>query len=401
MWIFYVLALIPIAIGAYLFVKNESIVWWEWLIGSAAAFLVAGLMHWYAIHGMTSDIETWSGQITKVSHHPRWVEQYEESHTVTTGSGKNATTTTYYTTEYDTHIEHWTAERNFGTVVDDVDIDQYDYNDIVRKFGGKIYSDGTQSTRHLGHRYSGDNNIYSVDNVYRYVEPVTTTRNFQNRIKATPTVFSFSKVPSNVKVYEWPDNSDWRRSSRLLGTASVLVNLYKWDCMNANLGPTKKVNVIMVGFNDEPIDYGQMQQAKWIGGKKNDLVICFGGAKKGTPAQWVYVFGWTENELVKKNLESILMEVPINDNIIPLIFDEVAKNYVIKDWKKFDYIVIYPAARFYWIYFTILIITQCGLYYWFNINEYGKECKRYSYSNYGLFTRYAKSLASIDLEDFN
>ena len=107
--LFYLLSLIPIAIGAFLWYRDSEVVWWEWLCGAAVAIVTAALFHGIAVWGMGDDIETWSGQIVKSTHYPRWVEQYQEAHTRTVGSGKNEHTETYYTTEYRTHPEYWDA----------------------------------------------------------------------------------------------------------------------------------------------------------------------------------------------------------------------------------------------------------------------------------------------------
>jgi hypothetical protein len=377
MWFFYLFSLIPVAIGAYLFYKNNTIIWGEWVGGTVAAFVLAGIMHCVAIWGMTDDIETWSGYITKVSHHPEWVEHWIEIHTetYTTGSGENQQThtRTWTTDEYDTHHEHWVAHRDFGTLIDEAEIEQVIFNSLSKKFGGNLFTDGLQPLNHGGDRHSGDRNIYSVNNDKGYIAPVTTTQRFENRIKASPTMFSFTTVPTNINVYPWPSNDDWMKSDRLLGTASVLIDIYKFDRMNSLLGPRKKVNVIMVGFVDEGPEYGQWQQAKWIGGKKNDLVLCFGGATTKKKAEWAYVFGWTENELVKNNLQSILMSHPINNDILPLIVEEINKNYVIKDWSKFDYISVQPPIWSYWTFVILLVITQAGLYIWFHKNDFSKS----------------------------
>lgn len=378
MWLFYFCALLPVLIGAILLWKDEQVVWWEWLIGSASAFALAGLIHLVALHGLTSDIETWSGQITKVSHYPRWVEEYEEMHSeqVASGTDKDGNTTytthIYFTTEHATHYEQWIAFRDFGAYADQDNIQQHEFNEIGGKFGGTIFKDGNQSNSHGGHFDGGDNSINSVNDITKWIEPVTSLRSFENRVKAAPSVFSFSKVPTNINVYPWPTNPNWRKSDRLLGTAIVLVNQYKWDCLNSTLGSFKKVNLIMVGFGKQGDEYGHWQQAKWVGGKKNDLVITFGGGTRKKPAEWVYVFGWTENELVKKNIESLLMEYPINDDLIPLISAEVTKHYVKKDWHKFDYISIQPPGWSYWLYFILMILSQSGLYVYFHSNEFSE-----------------------------
>lgn len=129
----------------------------------------------------------------------------------------------------------------------------------------------------------------------------------------------------------------------------------------------------MVGFGNVPSDYGHYQEAKWIGGKKNDLVICFGGVIKTNAPQWVYVFGWTEQALVKQNLQTLVLQHPINDDIIPLISAEVSKNYVIKDWHKFDYITIEPPAWSYVAYFLVMLITQAGLYIYFHVKNFDDQ----------------------------
>lgn len=381
MWIFYICAIFPTLAGAFFLWKDERVTWVEWLIGTTAAFLLAVILHASALYGMTRDIETWSGLIVKVSHYPRWVERYTEEHSETTTDSKGKThTKTWTTTEYQTHSEHWEATRNFGSEEDTASIDIDLFNQIAQKFGNKIVEDGLQSHSHWdGIMINGDRNIYSTYNNTGYVYPVTTTKEFQNKIKAAPTVFSFSKVPTNISVYSWPENPNWMHSDRLIGTASVLIDHYKWDCMNTTLGPSKRVNVILVGFGNAPTDYGHYQQAKWIGGKKNDLVICYGGASRTELAKWTYVFGWTENELVKKNLQSILLEHPINNDIIPLIAQEISNNYIIKDWHKFDYIKIDPPIWSYWVYFISMILTQSGLYIYFHKNEFSKQnCGEYA-----------------------
>jgi hypothetical protein len=386
MWFFYIFALIPILVGAFFLWRNNQVTWGEWLIGSIAAFIVAMILHISAIYGMATDVETWSGRITKVSHYPRWVERYEKCHSETyKDSNGKSHTRSWTTTEYDTHPEHWTATRDFGSYSDETKIKSHLFNEISHQFGGQTVNDGQQSTDHFGGTFSsGDNNIYSYYNKTGYVYPITTIRRFENRIKAAPTVFSFSKVPTNIAVFPWPNNPDWLHSNRLLGTSTGVVSRYKWDCMNTALGYRKRVNVILVGFGDVSSDLGHYQQAKWLGGKKNDLVICFGGATRTNPPKWTYVFGWTESELVKKNIQSLLLNQPINDDIIPLISEEIMNNYIIKDWKKFDYITIDPPAWSYWVYFISMILTQSGLYLFFHKNDYDKLAVRWSSSGRNL-----------------
>lgn len=376
MYLFYIFACLPVIIGLFLWIFNKQIVWKEWLIGSAAAFLVAVFFHVIATVGMTSDTETWSGIVTHIEHHPRWVEEYEEMHTeqVPSGTDSNGNTTyttrVYWTTEHDTHPEHWRAYRDFGKDTDWQHINLGMFNSMKKNFGDKIVTAGKQAFDHGGEFDGGDNNIYAVYNGTGYVYPVTKTKRFENRIKAAPSVFSFIEVPTNVVTYPYPQNGDWMHSDRLLGTATRDFSLLEADRMNSRLGPLKKVNVIIIGFGDQDSMIAEYQEAAWVGGKKNDLVLCYGNG-------WSRVFGWSESELAKENLQSLLLKNEKNDALLKPIEKEILANYTIKDWDKFDYITIEPRTSHYVWFLIVMIITQGALYAVFHFNSFEKGAQNF------------------------
>jgi hypothetical protein len=377
---FYLIALIPSIVGAILFICDRKINWMEWLGGTAIAFFISGIMHFIAINGMVKDVECWSGQITNVSHFPQWVERYQvaiyRTETYYSGSGKNRTMHTrrvfdHYETRYDTHHEHWEAFLNFGTINEDKDINFAAFNEIKANFGGQVENGGIQSTSHGGSCSSGDNKIYTTYNKTGYIYPVTTIQTFENRIKAAPTVFSFVKVPTNVPVYEWPTNPDWLHSDRLIGESRI--NLLEFDRMNARLGPIKKVNVIFINFGIKDRSIAEQQKSKWIGGKKNDLVFCYGQIETNNIPSWSMIFGWSNSEICKRDLETILLSNPINNDILPVIEKEIRANYVIKDWSSFDYIQIEPPIWSYIVLIIVMILTQTGFWAWANLNDFSKD----------------------------
>ena len=375
MIIFYICSLLPIIFGGILYAKDKEITWQEWFGGSIASILTAIIFHISAFYGMTRDIETLSGLISRVEHHPEWTERYEERHT--SGSGKNERV--WYTTEYQIHPEHYEAELDFGCETERKEISYSIFISGSKNFGGHIVEnpDGQQSSSHGGSRSSGDRNIYCVFNKTGYVYPVTTLHHFENRIKAAPTVFSFGKVPDNIPVYEWPENPNWQVSNRLLGLIGNGLSILEWDRMNSELGPRKKINLIMIGFGQKSSEIAEYQRSKFIGGKKNDVVICYGGSNP-SKADWVVCFGWTENELCKRNLETIVLTHKIDNQLIPLIKQEIYKNYEIKDWSKFDYISIEPPTWAYYVYFVVMIVSQGCLYLYFHVNQFGRYYRLFS-----------------------
>lgn len=386
MWLLYIIALIPVVIGLFLFIFNNKINWQEWVSGSLCGFIVAGIFHIFAIAGLTSDIETWSGQVTRVNYYPEWVERYKKAiyKTVTrhSGSGKNRRTYTervlsHYETRYFTHSESWDMFISYGKEQESKSISKQKFEEIKKLFGNNIDKTGERSCYFGGRIDSGDKSIYTVNNNTKWIQPVTITKYFENRIKAAPTTFSFAKVPTNIPVYSWPENPNVFESDRLINETRI--NRLQFDQMNSRLGPKKKVNVIMINFGKQDSSIADWQQAKWIGGKKNDIVLCYGQAKDEN-AKWAKVFGWSEKEICKRNLENILLTQPIDNNILTNIEEEIKNNYIIKDWTKFDYISIEPRPWVYPVYLVFLLLSQFALWIYFHLNEFEKnDVKRLKY----------------------
>ena len=394
MYLFYVFSLIPLLVGLVLWLKSDKVVWQEWLGASAAAFLVSIVFHIMATKGMTSDFETWSGRVTHVEYVPRWKEYYEEaiykteyyqtteSRSRFVGSGKNRRTE-YYTVNvtksrrvFDRwdprtrwHNQYWSCRTDLGQ---SFFINESDYNRITQRFGRIESRIGSRTTgEHASRFIEGDENDYFGVNIKNWCEPVTDTRSFENRVKACPSVFSFIKVPTNISVFDYPTNSMFS-SGRLIGTSIHHIDLLKFDQLNSELGRKKKINLILIGYSDKDSMIAEYQKAAWIGGKKNDLVMMYNLNKGETKPSWTRVFGWSESEICKRNLESILLTNPLNNDILKLIEKEIVSNYVIKDWSKFDYLTIEPRNVHYIWFFIILILTQSVLYVYFHFNEFSK-----------------------------
>lgn len=367
---FYVGALIPVCIGGALFARNHRVNWLEWVGGTAIAFLMAVVFHYLAIRGMTGDVETFSGQIVRATFNPEWVEEYleavyrTETYTDSNGNTQSRQVFSHFETRYRTHREYWDCDTNIET---SPRISRQEFEEIKMRFNSY-----ETRTPYKGGFYSGDPNIYVSENRTGYIFPVTDARRWENRIKAAPSVFSYAPVPAGKKVFKWPENPNWRQSERLLGTASLFIDTLAWDQMNARLGPKKHVNVILVSWAREGADITQWQESAWIGGKKNDLVLCVGGATKERPPQWVRVFGWTEKTIVKRNLESILLSKPLSDELLSDIEAEIAANYTIKDWTKFDYIAIEPPTWAVVLYFALMAVTQSAFWLMATKNSFDK-----------------------------
>lgn len=374
---FYILPLVPILIGGLLWMFTSKVNWIEWLVGSLAAFAVSGIMHFAAYSGQTDDIQMLSGQVTSLKLIPEWRERYSEAvyrtETYTTGSGKNRQTHmrrvfSHYATRYETHPEQRIATTNIEN--HSISLTRSKYDELRNKLGTTTSRPGSRSTsKRSSTMVSGDPYDYITDNSYKFIEPVNTIRHWTNKVKgSSPSVFSFKTVPENAPVYEWPESFDDFSTRRVIGAS---VSNRKWDEMNARLGPRKRVNVILINFVGKSADIAEVQRAKWIGGKKNDLVLCY--SEKNGKTLWANVFSWSNSELAKSNLSTILLENPVNDSIIPLIEEEILKNYKVRDFEKdFDYLDIQPRPIHYLIAVLVMALTQGAFWIYAYRNEHSK-----------------------------
>lgn len=366
MHVFYLVALLFVALGLFLWVRSSKIVATEMLLGGLAAFAMAGIFHFLAYVSVTADEETLSSQASHILHEPDWTERVE--YTTTDSKGR-----TQRHTSYVYHPDEWYC---YNIDKSSFEISNSKFKELRSIFlaaGSKVES----HFRFNLNQSSGSLCNYTCACPFGLVIPTTRHQRFENRIKAGPTAFEFEKIdPEDKTIPSYPSNGDHFKSNRVMWEAKKAFTTKEWDLLNTRLGPTKKVNLIIVGFPEKyGPDIARKTRAKWIGGKKNDLVLCYGGPEG---ARWADVFGWTKSELCKANLRSLLVAGPIDSSLIPKIEEEVSKNYTIRNWREFDYIVIEPPLWSILTFVFFIVATQAICYYFFFLNdlEKGKPSRR-------------------------
>lgn len=388
MLFFYLIALLTVFIGATLFIFDKKVNWQEWLLGSAISFAFAAIFHVCAIKGMTDDVETHSGQITMAKKFSSWQEYYEyavyrteyytTTETYTDSKGRSHSRTVTHSRQVFAHwapTSRWHGEyyMSYSNIQTTYDINKDKFLYFVGVFNDNVAVKGTRTTwEHNSRMIGGNPNDYESHDKTGFIEPVTKWVTWTNKVKASPSVFSFRPVPKEAPIYPYPSNTNPFISDRIVGLAAKDFSITALDKLNARLGPSKRVNVILVGFGNKDSSIAQLQQARWIGGKKNDLVICYGtnGDKK---ASWTYVFGWTEREDCKKNLQTLFLENDLDNKLLDKVEEEVRQNYLIKNWSKFDYLTVEPPTWSYVVYVLLVILIQGGFWFWANTNQFNKN----------------------------
>ena len=346
----YLLAIISMVISGIFCVTSKKVNWAEWLLCSAAAFLVTGLVHAITYFSATDDSCTMSGVITSAIYYPEYVEEYHDTHPRKIGE-----TTIYYTeTHHRTHHEHWEAVSSLGF---SKDVQKSTFDNIREKF-----EDYTQQMPNPSKRgfYSGDPYIYVSKNKTGYIFPITGTETYVNKTKSAPHTFNFIEVSKDTPVFKYPINN-WMRSSRLIGTAAKSIDILDFDKLNSRICRVKFANLILIGFGDVDPEICEYQESAWYGGKKNDIVICYGGAD-ALHASWAYCFSWTDNSSLKRELEKIIVRGTLNTNMLAQIEKKIYKDYVAKDWSDFDKVVVEPPRSAFIALLFVILVTQ-GIFF--------------------------------------
>ena len=386
--IFYILSLLPIAAWGIQWCFNRQISWKEAAAGVAAALITASIFHAVEAGGVfiPSDTETWSGRVVYAQHQPRWCEYYEKAIYRTEryqcGTDGKGHAIYSYRQVFDHweprrrwHNDYWWTETELGTF----DIDVIRYTDIIKELGGTTQVEGIRRTgEHASRMIEGSPYDERSLNKNGYIYPVTTTKKFENRLlKCKDSLYSFEPVSEEEakRLFDWPANINRFESSRLLGSAKQLWPQRDWDQMNAVLGPEKFVNLIAIGFpSGTSLETGMLQERYWHGGKKNDLVLAFGGDPH--KPEWVYVFGWTEHQTVKRLLENRLRD---NEASIAEITRLVRAEYKLLEFEeKFEHIEVETPWWYYLIFFVVMVGSQCVAHVAFSTNNLTKDNERTS-----------------------
>jgi hypothetical protein len=351
--------IIPVIAGVISWMKFSTISIKEAGVSVGTALVLIMFVLGVSECSVKSDTETLSGRVVTAVHIPRWEAEWEELETyTTTDSEGNTETHTRWVTRHETHYPKWWVETTIG----DISISENFFKQISKKHG--IVSKP-------GHRPdydSGDRNDYFsyVKDDPEYCDyPVTLTNSWQNPLIGTENLYSYKDISEQearkLRLFSYPENNTFC-SSRLVGNTEMTI--WDWDKMNAALGAEKHINLILVKLPNG-IEQAKNLQAYWKNGKKNDIVICYGG-EPTKPAEWCYVFGWSKSELVKQNLQTLLLDKPVNDDIIPDIKRIVRRDFRPHDWTMYrDTAFLIPTG---WVItaFILMIAAQIGLYYQFH-----------------------------------
>jgi len=343
--IFLTLLIIPLLIAVISFIFLKGITWKEFLLLIGAVVLIVGISSAICYYNNLYYNEIWNGQVvSKDKEEVHCRHSYScNCRIVTSGSGKNQTTTTHCDTCYEHH---------------------YDYDYVVRDNTGHSYDIDTVDRQGL----ITPPRFETVE----IGEPTAHVSSYKNYLKASSdTLFrkDFVNEKYKGKLPEYPNIIyDYYRLTRVVTANFALENKKQWDNalseINGKLGKKKQSNIILVLTKNQSQDYVQALDQYWRGGNKNDVIIII-NIDATNKIERVSTLVLAKDDMLKIQLRDNLMDIETlsMEKIMPEIENCVSKYFVRKRMREFEYLMyaVTPSVTQYIVSLILCLIATIGL----------------------------------------
>lgn len=303
----YLLTLIPpllvVAISAFVF--KRTITKYETIAQILVVLTISLITLIISYPSPITVNEIINGQVTskerkKVScEHSYNCNCHQVSHTSTDSNGNSST---YYTTECDTCYEH------------SYDVDWLVYSNLDKQ--NSLWSSTTTIER-LSERGLEEPPRWTK---VKIGEPFSKTHRYVDYIKSVPeSLFNHSELEFKQfagRIPAYPENIyDYYKIDRVLSIGVPLLDIRNWnDYLSERLktiGVKKQANIIIIFVNTSDQTYRYALEAKWVGGRKNDVIVIIGQTT-------LFKYDWVDTITLGSNAGNSLMTVLMRDRIMAL-----------------------------------------------------------------------------------
>ena len=329
-------ALIPLvfAISAFLF-KNVFF-WVRLIISSIVTFLLISLINGLTIYGLTADTEYWTNFLDSVAYFESWTEEE-----VIIGTDVNGNTTVDIdTTRHPAQYKGYIGKIEFNITSNQYQQIKYLWDNEkfynLSRFGQISINDGDKYAS-----FWNPNQIkgaIAVTTLHSYFNPVPKS-NLNRFPKVSP------EDVKNYHLFDYPKISNYTLSaSSILGDNPPENIQQDLNYLNAKLGPIKQIKIWILVFNDQNQQVAKIQEAYWVGGNKNELVICIGLNDK--KVAWCKPFSWCDKELPDTNrMYSTLINGIESQGVIEWdktlqVIEDATQYWHRRSFSELDYVLI-------------------------------------------------------------
>lgn len=370
--ILYTLILIPIIfIIVLFFLFKKKITFLEYLGLLIPSIMIIVIAKAISDGSQNYDSEILGEYTVKISYFEEWNEYIQRTCTRQVPSGTDSNGNTRYTTEtYDCsyvayHAPEYIAYFNTGNAMN---ISESEYLKYKKIWKNSTYIDMDRDY----HSIDGDCYSSKWDGKFDNILYHNYLSSYTNKVQNSNSIFSFQEVDTSYSnhLYKFPEKDRDIRSYYSNFKISKKLN-DDMERYNSLMGMQYEVRMHVLLFKNRSYDYGVMQESFWKGGNKNELNVCI-GVNDSLFINWVYVFTWSGNKMIKAELEDKINDMGkfCGNCVNSLIVEEVKNSWQRKHFSDFDYLQNEPSSFTVGITFVSILILCIGMSIFIVRNEY-------------------------------
>lgn len=296
-----------------------------------------------------SDVEYLGSYVTKVRHYDEWDEWVKRTCTRSVPCGKDANGNTRYRTETydcsyrDYHPERWVYFDNNGE--EHWIFYEEEFNDMLKTMGNPPMVFVDMHRRY--YRIDGDAQDYYWDNKREHIRTLTEENSYTNKIQTSKSIFNFQEISKKeakeLNLYEYPKVEAYDQTPILSDSLVVdnnSINAVKF--INGFYGKSMQFRLYLLIYMGKDIEISELQRAYWVGGNKNELVVCL-GMSDSTHVDWCNAWSWCDAPTLEVKTESWFAEHDSLDVISYANYVEellLDGNWERKEFSDFDYVKV-------------------------------------------------------------
>lgn len=334
------------ALVLLLFFRKET-VWWEYVILLAPSILMYFLIRFVIVSAETSSTEYLGAYASKIYHYDEWDEWIHRTCTRQVYAGTDSKGHAKYRTEtYDCsyreyHPERWEIEDNNGATFP---ISETEYKNLVKLW---------QTPQHFidmhrdYFRIDGDAQYYEWNKQKETIRDITYPKTYKNKIKVSKSIFNFEEISkkeaSGYGLYEYPSVSENYRQNSIIGyklNDKKAVNEFNY--INSVFGEKYQFRTFLLFYYNKDILVSEKQRSYWVGGNKNEFIICIGLDSITNKIQWVNCFSWMDEPRLEVYTEQYINDQDSLDitDLGLFLEKQIPSEWKRKEFKDFDYLKI-------------------------------------------------------------
>lgn len=370
LWLMILIPLVVLGISYFLF--PHKVTMGEVVIPILVALILIPIVKFGIEKGLVTDTEYWGAYATKIEYIEEWDEYVHKTCTRTSTNSEGKTTTKTYDCSYvDNHPPKWIM---YGSCGETISISSEHYAMLKSRWSNEKFVEMNRDF----HRIDGDAYESFFNGNDSDMEPIVTTHSWTNKVQASssvfkPKVFTQSEL-SSFGVHNYPKPDGYGRMNSILGDGidyALAVNYL--NIQNAKWGSGMKVRMWLLTFPDQPLEAAIAQEAHWLKGNKNDLVLCLGTSATGKGFNWAYVFSWTPNEALPVSIRDNVMKLKSQSLLEAskvLVGEAIGKGLWRKrDFKEFDYLSVETPIGILITCYVVMFIVSIGYSIWAVVNN--------------------------------